>query len=184
MSLPEFKAFASIPRLFREAVITEKLDGTNAIVHVADDGTVTAGSRNRWLTPEADNFGFAAWVAEHAPDLWFLGPGYHYGEWWGCGIQRGYGLKEKRFSLFNVGRWGEGGKDAASKPACCHVVPVIWRGTFGTDEVRAALDRLQSEGSFAAPGWRDPEGVVVWHEAGRALYKATLHGDGHKGARR
>ena len=63
----EFTPFPSIPRLFREIVITEKIDGTNACVHIAEDGvTVTAGSRNRWLTLEDDNYGFARWVAEHA----------------------------------------------------------------------------------------------------------------------
>src|SRR4051812_4307796 len=118
MSAPQFQAFPSIARLFRECVVTEKIDGTNGVVHVSDDGlTVTAGSRSRWITPEADNFGFARWVAEHAEELRALGPGFHFGEWWGSGIQRRYGLDEKRFSLFNVGRWGEGGKDAEKKPA-------------------------------------------------------------------
>jgi hypothetical protein len=86
-------------------IVTEKLDGTNAQVHITDDGRIFAGSRNRWITPDADNFGFARWVAEHEEELRALGPGSHYGEWWGSGIQRRYGLDEKRFSLFNVGRW-------------------------------------------------------------------------------
>ena len=30
----EFKSFPKIPRLFRDCVITEKLDGTNGIVHI------------------------------------------------------------------------------------------------------------------------------------------------------
>jgi hypothetical protein len=79
-------------------------------------------SRSRWITPDDDNFGFAAWVEANRDELLTLGPGRHFGEWWGSGIQRGYGLPkgEKRFSLFNVSRWGE------SRPACCHVVPVLY----------------------------------------------------------
>lgn len=60
-----FEAFPKIPRLKRGCVITEKIDGTNACVYVGEDGLVLAGSRSRWVTPEADNFGFAAWVRDH-----------------------------------------------------------------------------------------------------------------------
>jgi len=70
---------------------------------------VLAGSRSRWLQPgKQDNFGFAGWVAANAEALVaLLGPGRHFGEWWGGGIQRKYGLGAKRFSLFNVSRYGE-----------------------------------------------------------------------------
>lgn len=108
MDVPAFEAFPSISRLSRSFTVTEKIDGTNAQVHVSEDGTVCAGSRSRWITPEADNFGFAAWVKAHEDELRNgLGVGSHFGEWWGAGIQRRYGLAEKRFSLFNVARWGE-----------------------------------------------------------------------------
>ena len=61
----EFKEFEKISRLNREVIVTEKIDGTNGLVWVSDDSTVVrAGSRSRWITPEADNFGFARWVAE------------------------------------------------------------------------------------------------------------------------
>jgi hypothetical protein len=55
-------------------VITEKLDGTNAQIFIADDGEVIAGSRNRWITPLNDNFGFARWVFENEDALRALGP--------------------------------------------------------------------------------------------------------------
>ena len=178
--LPEFKAYSSIPRLFRGCTVTEKLDGTNAIVHISDDGvTVTAGSRNRWLSLEHDNYGFGRWVSEHEAELKSLGPGYHYGEWWGCGIQRRYGLSEKRFSLFNVGRWGTGGPDADKLPACCGVVPVLYEGEFSQGHIMECLAGLKATGSVAAPGFMDPEGIVVL--VNRNLFKVTLGGDGHKG---
>jgi hypothetical protein len=177
---PEFRAFRRIPRLRRNCVITEKIDGTNAIVHIGDDGVVTAGSRARWITPEADNHGFAKWVAEHTEELRGLGPGYHFGEWWGAGIQRKYGLKERRYSLFNVDRWGEGGRDTDKRPACCHVVPVLYRGPFSEEDIDGVVELLAFGGSVAAPGFMDPEGVVVLHEAAGALFKYTLDGDGHK----
>lgn len=31
----EFKAWPKIPRLFRDVIITEKIDGTNAAIHIA-----------------------------------------------------------------------------------------------------------------------------------------------------
>lgn len=166
-----FCEFPKMPRLSREVVVTEKIDGTNAQVHITDDGQVLAGSRSRWITPADDNFGFARWVAEHADELRELGPGSHFGEWWGAGIQRRYGLDHKRFSLFNVDRWGE------TRPACCHVVPVLWRGVFDTGFIDDAIARLVGGGSVAAPGFMNPEGVVIYHVAGRLGFKKTIHKD-------
>jgi hypothetical protein len=168
---PEFLPFAKIARLNREVVVTEKLDGTNALVYVGEDGTVRAGSRSRWITPEQDNYGFARWVADRADELRELGSGYHYGEWWGAGIQRRYGMSEKRFSLFNVARWAE------AYPACCHVVPVLARGLDIRAAAEAALERLREHGSFAAPGFAKPEGIVIYHGASKQLFKVTLEKD-------
>ena len=174
----EFKEFDKIARLNREVVVTEKLDGTNGLVWVSDDSAIVrAGSRTRWITPEADNLGFARWVKENEDELRKLGPGYHYGEWWGAGIQRRYGLTEKRWSLFNVAIWG----DEAVRPKCCHVVPVLGSGiglanTEGS-VVGDALRLLREFGSQAAPGFMKPEGVVIYHTAARSLFKVTLEKD-------
>lgn len=170
----EFQPFPKIARLNREVVATEKLDGTNAVVHVSEDGqTVTAGSRTRWITPESDNFGFARWVLDNAEELRKLGPGFHYGEWWGQGIQRRYGLTEKRFSLFNVHRWS----DPTLRPACCHVVPELARGFDIREVSKAALFVLIRNGSVAAPGYLKPEGIVLFHSASKQLFKVTLEKD-------
>jgi hypothetical protein len=166
---PDFKEFPKIARLNREVIVTEKIDGTNGVVFVGEDGEVRAGSRSRWITPGNDNYGFAAWVSIHAAELRGMGPGYHYGEWWGQGIQRRYGLEEKRFSLFNVSRWG------ALRPSCCDVVPKLHVGTW--DGVPSALEYLRAYGSAAAPGFRNPEGIVIFHTASGHLYKVTLEKD-------
>lgn len=199
--IPPFTQFPKIPRLVRDMVVTEKIDGTNAQLEIVEHGPsddeaykgviaynvgmtlrMYAGSRNRRITPESDNQGFARWAQANALDLFQLGPGVHFGEWWGQGIQRGYGLTEKRFSLFNVGRWdkpyqarGEGHESAF--PKCCHVVPVIGKYTFDTTYVNGILSGLKAFGSFAAPGFMKPEGVVVFHTASGQLFKQLIEDD-------
>jgi hypothetical protein len=194
----KFEEFPKMARLTREAIITEKIDGTNASILITSkllelgslDGeiityddekeiiaqneafTMRAGSRTKWITPTDDNFGFAKWVKANAEELFKLGEGHHFGEWWGQGIQRGYGLKEKRFSLFNVARW-----DGELRPACCHVVPTLWKGIFSTGVADEMIKLLSSTGSQAAPGFMSPEGIVVYHVAGNVGFKKTIDKD-------
>ncbi len=167
----DFVGFPKMARLSREVVVTEKLDGTNAQIFIGEDGSFAIGSRNRWITPENDNYGFARWAHEHRDELMQLGPGRHFGEWWGQGIQRAYDLKEKRFSLFNVSRWEH------ERPACCDVVPVLYRGNFDTPAIDGATARLRANGSVAAPGFMRPEGVIVYHTAANIGFKKTLEHD-------
>lgn len=131
------------------------------------------GSRNRWITNEEDNYGFWKFVKERADDISRLGIGRHYGEWWGKGIQRGYGLDSRRFSLFNTARWNP---ENPGRPECCGVVPVLTRKTEWTS-VPEVLEQLRKEGSVASPGFKNPEGIVVWHRASQSYYKVTLEGD-------
>jgi hypothetical protein len=169
----DFIEFDKIARLSRNCVVTEKIDGTNASIVITEDGEFLTGSRTRWITPTDDNYGFAKWAAANKEELLKLGPGSHYGEWWGLGIQRNYGLKEKRFSLFNTARWS----DAAVRPACCSVVPVLYSGLFSTILICEALGNLAQYGSIAAPGFMKPEGIVIWHEAARMYFKKTIEKD-------
>lgn len=168
-----FQSYASIPRLKRGCVITEKIDGTNAQVYIGEDGQVLAGSSNRWITALDDNYGFAGWVWQHAEELRTLGPGRHYGEWYGHGIQRKYGLVERRFALFNPGRY-------SVRPACCGIVPVLFAGEFTTDAVDMQMLKLKTFGSVAVPGFMNPEGVVVFMPQSNRLFKVTFD-DKHKG---
>jgi hypothetical protein len=206
--LMPFTPFPKIARLSREVVISEKLDGTNGLVEIRelpDDQVMPtdtpivavvgkmllyAGSRTTWITPEKDNYGFASWVKANSEELVKLGPGRHFGEWWGQGIQRKYGLSEKRWSLFNTSRWlnvhadNFRGFDSAIKegkmalaPSCCHVVPVVYIGVFDTGAVGQALDALRINGSKAAPGFMNPEGVIIYHTHGDLYFKKTIHKD-------
>lgn len=171
-NLPPFEEFQKIARLSRGCVVTEKIDGTNAQIMITEEGGFHVGSRNRWLTLENDNFGFCRWANDNKEELLKLGLGRHYGEWWGSGIQRGYGLNEKRFSLFNTARW-----EFNPKPACVHLVPVLYTGFFDISEIEGALERLKQEGSVASPGFMKPEGVIVYHVASRTLFKKTIEKD-------
>lgn len=191
--MSQFNEFPKMARLTRACIITEKIDGTNAQVCIGEDGEIQAGSRTRWITPEDDNYGFARWVAEHADELRTLGPGRHFGEWWGSGIHRGYGLTsgDKRFSLFNVGRWALHGTEPKQivtadprivkmqdmLPACCGLVPVLYEGTFSTQAADEAIAGLAMGGSRAAPGFQRPEGIVIFHIAGNVGFKKTIHKD-------
>ncbi len=177
----EFTPFPKIGRLEKDCVITEKIDGTNAAVGVTEDGDVYAQSRTRIITPDADNFGFARWVSENEDQLRDLGEGVHFGEWWGTGIQRGYDLpgREKRFSLFNTNRWlsnfniGVNDDTTCNQVSCCHVVPLLSLHTFSTPHIFAVYDALRLEGSAASPGFKKPEGIVVYHTATKTLFKVS-----------
>lgn len=171
--MKDFIEFGKIPRLSRECFITEKIDGTNGVIYIGEEGEFLVGSKSRWLDEHNDNHGFYKWAMENKSELIKLGVGLHHGEWWGCGIQRGYGLKEKRFSLFNVSKW----TDNDIRPKCCHVVPVLWHGTFDTDWVNTWLLNLEERGSSAAPGFMKPEGVVIFHTAGNLYFKKTIEKD-------
>lgn len=189
---PEFIPFAKLARLSREVLITEKLDGTNACIFISEHGDIVAGSRTRWINPQADNYGFAKWVDGNKAELLKLGPGRHFGEWWGGGVQRSYGLKEKRLSLFNVTRWAlygteprairQASKEAPDRlqdvlPEIVGLVPLLWTGIFTTEAVSTQIERLRTFGSMAAPGFMNPEGVVVYHTASGAMFKKTIDKD-------
>ena len=205
----DFQKFDKIPRLSRDIVITEKIDGTNAQIyicspdelrsnhgednkktlkfleqyclhshiHQGDDKTlyIFAGSRKKWLdtSSKGDNFGFAKWVEANGKDLIKLGEGRHYGEWYGLGIQRNYGLDEKRFALFNVAKWS----DNEVRPKCCEVVPTLYRGEFNTIDIKAVLADLKMDGSSIAPSFMNPEGIIIYHTASGRLFKKTILND-------
>ncbi|MDH5183647.1 MAG: RNA ligase family protein, partial [Gammaproteobacteria bacterium] len=155
--------------------ITEKIDGTNAQICFDEHGQILCGSRKRAITPEDDNYGFARWAYENQDALFnILGEGRHYGEWWGAGIQRRYGLDKKMFSLFNSGRWSERDLEEVEQLS---VVPVLYHGDFLTEEIDRVMAELKEGGSVASKGFMNPEGIVIFHSASQTLYKRTFDFD-------
>jgi hypothetical protein len=196
----DFQKWPSIPRLSKERMtITEKIDGTNSCIRIRSEGSyedisqslgvldghaVWAQSRSRFLkaTKAEDNFGFAKWVDENAQELIdILGPGDHFGEWWGSGIQRGYGLEkgEKRFSLFNAPRWMETIKvqpGSTAVHALC-TVPLLYSGEFEGGVISRLKQTLRLKGSEAVEHAFSAEGMVVYLREVNASYKVLLEND-------
>lgn len=204
----EFITWPKTPRLFRDVIVSEKIDGTNACIifeeceePCSNDGwhfsegedlyVVGAQSRNRLIYPasfsgskDSDNAGFAAWVYDNATQLFeLLGPGRHYGEWWGQGVARKYDMDHKVFSVFNSDRWfknhGNEGKSQSGKniqvgDAVINSVPVLYHGPFSERAVQECMYDLQTLGSVASPGFMKPEGIVVFHAMAKQVFKVTL----------
>lgn len=206
----EFEAWPKIPRLGNETVqVTEKIDGTNAAViilpYISDHNplidagqaklveydkpdamyTFATQSRKRFIWPgkQTDNAGFAGWAWENMhPLIDTLGFGRHFGEWYGSGIQHGYGLKEKRFALFNASRWADLKKDE-HKIDALEVVPVLYDGPVSFldgeqphfEPVKFSIEALRRTGSLAVPGYMSPEGVIAYYRLARVSYKGFLH---------
>ena len=204
----EFQAWPKTPRLFRDIVITEKVDGTNSAIIISEpmpkdepadenalytierDGLyydVAAQSRKRLITPgkTTDNFGFAKFVQENAEKLFdLLGPGRHFGEWWGHGIQGRYndnaigGKNMRGFALFNVEKhdglyeWFHGG----DFDVLVEAMPVLYRGPFSEGAIRDILNEMKVNGSMVSP-FNKAEGIVVYHTQSRQVYKYTIDND-------
>ena len=189
----EFEGFPKIPRLVRECVITEKIDGTNGQVYIvpkytyadglfdqskcieSGDWWIFAGSRNRWLSQTEDNHGFFKWVSSNREQLVTeLGYGRHFGEWWGQGINARYQGAPKKFSLFNTPRWQSSKEQGLL--TVCDVTPILHCGLFSTEACQEVIDGLVKSGSFVWPGAK-AEGIVVYHKAGGYLFKQTCEHD-------
>lgn len=160
-----FEAFPKITRFTNvECVITEKIDGTNAALVFDESGALTCQSRKRNITPDDDNYGFARWAHDRSDDLFrFFGEGRHFGEWWGSGVQRGYGVSTKLFTPFNVGRFNT--EIAPDEwPEQCVPLPIL--ATCPLAELADTLASVEAEmlrgGSVIADGFPNPEGVMIW----------------------
>lgn len=155
-----------------KVTITEKIDGTNGCIVIADGEIIAVQSRKRFITPgkHTDNYGFAGWVEIHKEELLLLGDGHHYGEWAGEGIQGNpLKLEGKHFFLFDVFRWNP---DNPGRPECCDVVPMLYQGTLQPDTIANIMADLDAQEN-------EHEGIVVYYHAFRARTKHTFkHPDG------
>jgi hypothetical protein len=183
MSDLKFVAFNKIGRMSAGCTITEKIDGTNAQLCFDKQGNMLVGSRKREIWPEGypgkgkgcDNFGFAGWAYEHRFDLFdFLGEGRHYGEWAGQGIQRGYGLEEKRFFLFNTNRFGPGKNVIPPELDSIGLdsVPVLYCGEFKSEVVDETMNGLH--GGSLINCHPEPEGIIIWYHGLKIYSKRTF----------
>jgi len=158
----EFKAFPSIERISKAFMtITQKLHGSNAAVLIYEEDGVKkllCGSRTRWITPESDNYGFAAFVHSNKEEfIEKLGVGHHFGEWCGPGINSGEGLTQKTFALFDVRKFPAD----RPLPPQTRVVPLLYTGKIDTVAIDDAMLMLKTHGSQFVPEFMHPEGVVV-----------------------
>lgn len=118
---------------------------------------LVCGSRNRWIYPHSDNYGFATFIDQHKDEyIAKLGEGRHDCEWAGPGINSGEGLAQKTVVLFDHWRY----KDKPL-PTGAVIVPVLYAGDLDLAKVQETMDLLKIEGSRLAPGFMRPEGVVV-----------------------
>lgn len=182
-----YQDFDKIPRLRRGMTITEKIDGQNVSAVVPRNaGDIRVGIRNGYIDRKTDTTGFADFVYRNTDQFRELGAGRHFGEWWGPGIgKRKYPVPDRRFSMFNTGRWAlaDDAENAAAPkpkrilPPCCGLVPVLYQGVFDTAKIDEVVEYLRRNGSRVVPGFARPEGVVVYHEAADQYFKRTLDKD-------
>ena len=224
----QFKSWGSTPRFHKGLHITEKIDGTNAgvsvqgvswgVVHTPPADAilvnstkldvngipecsylVRAQSRKRIITPDNDNFGFAKWVWENAEGLAnLLGFGYHYGEWYGEGIQKNpLAVQGRRWALFNTWHWTR--KENLDRLVDADIpgltlVPVLHDeqrdGPADFTTIPDIMEELALYGSKADGAamvkegydwendrYAEPEGIIVWQRETRQRYKILLRED-------
>ena len=196
MSEPfKFIPWPKTPRWSNETItVTEKIDGTNAQINITycgkgvnwngeveplavrtlengDQQILQAGSRNRWLTVQDDNFGFAKWCVENQTGLFdIFQHGRIYGEWWGQGIQRGYDCPGKLFSMFNT-RFPI---ERCSSVEGLTVVPVLYEGKYSDEVIKDLANDLVKNGSRASPGFMKVEGLCIYMHSTDRVYKVVI----------
>lgn len=201
MSTVSYPSFSSIERLENiYCVISEKIDGTNGLIQIDykydwngqryDDHLVQFGSRNRYITTTDDNAGFANYFTPHIASICTLAeslinygdndnpkqdwPIYIYGEWFGKGIQRGYGLDEKYFmpfSSFYAEHMIKAGIPNIMMPN------IMYTGKFSLEVVDNCMNRLTSGGFHTLiTNYDYPEGVVIYFPKYNFRLKQTFEG--------
>lgn len=110
--LPKFDRHVDLPSLWFKG--TPKIHGTNASIVYFPNGNIVTQSRNRVLSVEKDNHGFANFVVSLPPELFEAFPKRDvpivvYGEWCGGSIQKGSSMAglDKYFVVFDVWKGDE-----------------------------------------------------------------------------
>ena len=193
--MSSLNAYPKYPKTHRleniNCIISEKVDGTNGLIHgIYDSKTesfkVKFGSRTRYLNPEVkdgDNFGFASFylpykklfkklfnsLREEHSDLCDI---KIYGEWFGKGIQRGYGLENKYFMPFN--KYYAAFLQQGSIPNI--IEPYIFcECKYNIQESLDAMSLLRANGSYLIPGYDNPEGIIINFRDLDIRFKETIN---------
>jgi hypothetical protein len=98
-----------------------------------------------------------------------LGEGYHYGEWYGTGIQKNpHKIDGRRFALFNSNRWRDGRQE---RPDGFECVPILYEDVYTNTIIEETMQALRLRSiafSYKA------EGIVVWYHTTRRYEKFTF----------
>lgn len=213
MSYPSFPSIERLENIY--CVITEKIDGTNGLIEIRKDSEIKVkdveniipsltydtktvvkfGSRNRYLSYQDDNAGFANFYRHYtvrfedmAKDIIIVSnqeanqtndiptekyPLQIYGEWFGQTIQRQYGLKDKffmPFSTFYAEKLIEYQVPNIIKPT------VLYTGKFDWAVAEGLMHSLLLNGSQVIPGFMRPEGIVIHFPKYNFRLKETFEG--------
>jgi len=201
----EFKKFDKIPRLSREIIITEKLDGTNAQIFIYNkrdeilwpdtpvEKLITQDFIDRFSVFEKDEVYIFAGSRKRWLDYSSKGDNYGFAKWVQANAEELLKLEEGR----HYGEWYGNGiqrkydlqekrlalfnvskwSDDELRPKCCEVVPILYKGLFDTIIIESVLDSLERNGSKAVPNFMKPEGIIVRHQASGQMFKKTIEND-------
>lgn len=174
----EFKAWREIEKFTGiHVIVTEKIHGANCHVNVVSqpDGSLKAiaGKRTSYVGTQG-LFGFGEFVTSNEKEICEkLGPGRHYAEWTGAGVNGDYGLKNKTAVLFNTRHHGPK-KAAGVLPDRFDVVPVLYDGPYVQEKIDEVLADLKANGSKFSHGYMRPEGVVLFFPLFNAYKKIVF----------
>jgi len=168
----KYPSFPSIERIENiRCFINEKIDGTNGMIEITKDA-LRFGSRNTYLSSKEDNHGFYKFCKEYItypvsdiiirrlyPNNPPTYPVRIYGEWFGKGIQRTYGLKARYFMPFNPYH-----ADALTYCGVPYIVypAELYSGKFSVSQLELCMDDLKLRGSKVIEDYMNPEGVVIY----------------------
>ena len=182
MSTTNYSSFPSIERLENiYCIISEKIDGTNGLIEI-NETNVRFGSRNRYISFSDDNAGFANFFKDYearfkdaAKDITTdeSYPLRIYGEWFGCGIQRNYGLKDKLFMPFSS-FYGE--KLIEYQVPNVITPNIMYTGKFSMEIVDTCMQQLKLNGSGVVKDYKQPEGIVIFFPKYNFRLKETFDG--------
>jgi hypothetical protein len=140
-----------------------KLDGKNAAIQIRDN-EVGYQSRNRMLTPDSDNAGFAAWASQYEEQWRSCGNAFDnetviiYGEWFGDRMTKNVAcsrVEGKHFAVFAVQLFTASssvrlvypGSIAARLPSIpnLHVLPIFGRYTIDENNLTEIASLIEKQ---------------------------------------